>query len=64
MAGNKPLYTPDEVKIAIHKGNMMSSVLTQGQRNYLLGCLLGLFIADGEYEHIDMMVRKVQARVR
>lgn len=64
MAGNRDDYRRDEVLVAIEKGQMMMRVLTQNQRNYLLGVLLGLFIVDGEYDKINHMVRKVQQRVR
>lgn len=64
MAGNRSDYGRDEVLVAIEKGQMFVSVLTQNQRNYLLGVLLGLFIVDGEYDQINHMVQKVQRRVR
>ena len=64
MAGNRDDYRRDEVLVAIEKGQMFVSVLTQNQRNYLLGVLLGLFIVDGEYDQINHMVQKVQRRVR
>jgi Trp operon repressor len=52
------------VEVAIEKGQVFVSVLTQNQRNYLLGTLLGLFIVDGEYDTINTMVQIVQRRVR
>lgn len=64
MPGNRSNYTRQEVEVAIEKGQMFVSVLTQNQRNYLLGTLLGLFIVDGEYDNINTMVQKVQRRVR
>lgn len=64
MVGKKSKYTREEVEVAIEKGQMFVSVLSQNQRNYLLGTLLGLFIADGEYDNINMMIQKVKRRVR
>ena len=64
MVGKKDKYTREEVEVAIEKGQMFVSVLTQNQRNYLLGTLLGLFIVDGEYDNINTMVQIVQRRVR
>ena len=64
MVGKKPKYTREEVEVAIEKGQVFVSVLTQNQRNYLLGTLLGLFIVDGEYDNINTMVQIVQRRVR
>lgn len=64
MVGKKPKYTREEVEVAIDKGQMFVSVLSQNQRNYLLGVLLGLFIADGEYDNINTMIQKVKRRVR
>lgn len=64
MVGQKPKYTRQETAVAIDKGQMFVSVLTQTQRNYLLGTLLGLFIVDGEYDAINYMVQKVQRSVR